>query len=264
MEKLEKEIKILDIDIDESKKKLVEIGAVYIGEKKQKIYTYDIPTIYFRYLEAKELLNSDNALLLNTALAKLETILDEFEDLVNDDILKKIYSEMNIKNFNELYENDNKTILKILEKSEIFNKEISKLLVNQNKWLRLRQSNDKIELTLKHVYEKGKSKIQKVKEYEIAVSDIKGTNELLEKMGIVKRNYQEKNRISFKYKDAEIEIDEWPLLKPYIEIECDNEKIINEIINKLNFEDKEIVSLNTEQLYKKIGIDILKIPELKF
>ena len=49
-----------------------------------------------------------------------------------------------------------------------------------------------------------------------------------------------------------------------MEIECDDENIINEIINKLNFEEKKIVSVNTEQLYKEKGLDILKISDLKF
>ena len=83
-------------------------------------------------------------------------------------------------------------------------------------------------------------------------------------MGIVNRNYQEKIRYSFVYKTAEIELDEWPLLEPYMEIECDNEKVIEEIIESLNLHNKEIVSLNTEQLYKRKGIDILKISDLSF
>lgn len=83
-------------------------------------------------------------------------------------------------------------------------------------------------------------------------------------MVIVRRNYQEKIRHSFKYKDAEIELDEWPSLEPYMEIECEDQSIIDEVIKKLNFEVKEIVSLNTQQLYKRKNIDVLKISDLKF
>lgn len=50
----------------------------------------------------------------------------------------------------------------------------------------------------------------------------------------------------------------------YLEIECDNEKIINEVIEKQNLIDSEIVSLNTEELYKRINIDVHSISELKF
>ena len=84
MGKLEKEIKILNIEVNDTIEKLKKIGAQYKGVKEQKIYTYDVPTIYFRFLEAKELLKSDNELLINTTIKKISTILKEFEDLVDD------------------------------------------------------------------------------------------------------------------------------------------------------------------------------------
>ena len=86
----------------------------------------------------------------------------------------------------------------------------------------------------------------------------------MESIGICKRSYQEKIRYSYEYKNAEIEIDIWPLLEPYLEIECDEDNIIDEIIEKLNLEDHEIVSLNTEKLYNRINVDIHNISELKF
>ena len=89
-------------------------------------------------------------------------------------------------------------------------------------------------------------------------------NKFLESIGICKRSYQEKRRYSYIYKDAEIEIDIWPIIDPYLEIECDNDDTINEIIDKLNLKDKKIVSINTEELYKEKGIDIKTISELKF
>ena len=65
------------------------------------------------------------------------------------------------------------------------------------------------------------------------------------------------------YEEAEIEIDIWPMLSPYVEIECDIEDLINELIDKLNLKEKRIVSLNTEQLYRKIEIDVHSMSELK-
>lgn len=54
------------------------------------------------------------------------------------------------------------------------------------------------------------------------------------------------------------------MLKPYMEIETNNIDTINEIISKLSLENNKVVSLNTESLYKQIGIDVLKIPRLEF
>lgn len=264
MTKLEKEVKVLDIDVEKTKLKLKNMGADFLGLKNQKIYTYDIPTIYYRFVEAISLLNTSNDLLIKTTIKKLRGTLDEFCDLIEDEKLYAIYNEMNIFCFEDVLCKEPKQIISIFNSSKIFQKEISNKLINPNKWIRLRQSNDKIELTTKHIYDKNNSSMQKVEECEIIVSDLNETNRLLEEIGIVRRNYQEKIRHSFKYKTAEIELDEWPKLKPYLEIECDDEKIINEIIEKLNLKGKEIVSLNTEQLYRRINIEILKISDLQF
>jgi adenylate cyclase class 2 len=264
MGKVEKEVKVLDVNVEEISKKLKNIGADYLRTIKQQIYTYDIPTIYHRFIEAKEMLKSDNDLLIKTTLEKLDIIFTEFSDLVGDNILSNIFKSLNVTDFKELLSQSNKEILFKITNSDILNETIKSKLINPNKWIRLRKSNEKVELTTKHVFQKNNLSVQKVLECEIGVSSFEETNNLLESIGIVRRNYQEKIRHSFKYKSAEIEIDEWPMLKPYMEIECDDEAVITEIIEKLNVGNKEIVSLNTEQLYKKINIDVLKISDLKF
>lgn len=263
MAKLEKEIKILDIDIESMQQKLEKIGAEYKGKKNQKIYVYDIPTLYYRFLEIRELLKGENLVLINTNRKKLEVLLLEYQDLVDEQELALIEKNFNLKSIDEILQKDKNEIVRFLENDKV-EESFKKLMINENKWLRLRQSNDKITLTSKHILEKKKAKIQNVIETEIEVSSLEETNLLLESLGIAKRSYQEKIRYSYIYKSAEIEIDIWPLLNPYMEIECDDENIINEILDLLEIEEKEIVSLNTEQLYKRIHIDIHSMSELKF
>ena len=264
MAKLEKEIKILNIDVESAKEKLDNIGATFKTKKEQKIYTYDIMTINYRFEEAILLLKSDNELLKTTATKKLAIVLDEFEDLVNDKKLNLILNDLNVDSFSDLLLNDASIILKKILSSSLLLNEIKKFEINPNKWVRLRKSNDKVELTVKHIYDKNNDKIQKVKEFEIQVSDLDETNKLLEEVGLVRRNYQEKIRYSYVYKSAEIELDIWPNLEPYMEIECDDATVIDEIVSLLEFDDKRIVSMNTEGLYREKGIDILKISDLKF
>lgn len=264
MSKIEKEVKILNVDVESTRKKLDDIGANFKNKKDQKIYTYDLIGINFRFNEAIFFLESDNLLTRNTALKKLKVVFEEFEDLISDGILSKCFREMKIKSFDELYSMDSKDILDKVKSSKTLIEEINKMDVNPNKWIRLRKSNEKVELTVKHILNKNKDKIQKVKEVEIEVSSLEEANLILESIGVVHRNYQEKIRYSYTYKNAEVEIDLWPGLEPYVEIECDSEDVINEIIDMLVFNDKRIVSLNTEELYREKGIDILKISELKF
>ena len=263
MAKFEKEIKILNINVKEIQKKLESIKATFKGEKNQKIFTYDVPTLYYRFLEIKELLNSDNELLFNTNLIKLQTLCLELQDLVSDDDLNNILKQYNLKSLETIVELPKNEIINLVQSKEL--EELFKdKLINPNKWVRLRKSNDKVELTVKHVFEKEHNNIQSVLETEINTNSLEETNLLLEGIGLARRNYQEKNRISYTYKTAEIEIDIWPLLNPYIEIECDDENVTSELIELLNLQDYEIVSLNTSELYRRKGIDIQNMSELKF
>lgn len=263
MSKIEKEYKILNIDVKKVTKLLKKIDAKEIGVIHQKLYVYDIPTIYYRFLEIKDLLKSSNKLLIETNLMKLRNLLKEYEDLVSDEEIKKILKSCNIESLNQIFEFNNNAILEILNNKEL-NESIKNLKINENKWIRLRQSNDKIELCSKHIIQKSNENYQKVQETEFEVSSFDEANEFLNSIGISRRSYQEKERIEFKYKDADIEIDLWPMLDPYLEIECDNDNTINEIIEKLELSDNEKGSFNTNYLYEQKGINIFEISELKF
>lgn len=68
MSKIEKEVKILNVDVESTRKKLDDIGANFKNKKDQKIYTYDLIGINFRFNETIFFLESDNPLTRNTAL----------------------------------------------------------------------------------------------------------------------------------------------------------------------------------------------------
>lgn len=264
MGKFEKEIKILDVNVEEMKKKLEEIGAKFVSEKHQKIYVYDLPTIYYRYLEIKELIESDNKLCVENNINKLSLLLNEIEDLLPDNFVMDICNLFNISSFNEITSKDNNCIMEFINNTELNNR-IKDLKINPNKWIRLRTDGKSTTLTCKHVFNKEKVKdFQSVFETEVEVSSFDETNQLLNSFGLYRRNFQEKKRYSYKYENAEIEIDVWPMINPYIEIECDDKELISKILKLMNISEKKVVSLNTEQLYKKIGVDIKKISELKF
>lgn len=263
MAKFEKEIKVLNIDVEVMKQKLDEVGADYRGKKEQKIYVYDIPTLYYRYLEIRELLKSNSPIIVNANLKKLEVLILEYQDLVEEEEMALIEKEYGLESLEEILNKDIKNIIMFLE-NPIVEQSFKKYMINDNKWLRLRQSNNKVTLTSKHILEKKNANIQNVLETEIEVSSLEETNLLLESLGLARRSYQEKIRYSYTYKSAEIEIDIWPLLKPYMEIECEDENVIDEILDLLEIKDMEIVSLNTEQLYKRINIDVHSMSELKF
>lgn len=260
MQNIEKEIKILDIDTINIIDKLKELNIEYLGKKDQKLYVYDLNTIYYRFLEIKELIKSKNNLIVNTNIKRFNLLFKEIYDLLEDKYIEELENKYNLCLDKEL----NKDEILLLIKDKEFNKTIKKYMINPNKWIRLRKYNDKTELTIKHIIKKDNDFIEKVIENEIETNNFDKTNIILESLGITNRGYQEKTRFSYIYKDASIEIDFWPKLNPYIEIECDNTNTIDELINILELNNKEIVSFNTEKLYKRINVNLKEDGDLKF
>lgn len=260
MQNIEKEIKVLDIEPISLITKLKESNIKYLGKKEQKLYVYDLNTIYYRFLEIKELIKSKNNLIVNTNIKRFNLLFKEIYDLLEDKYIEELENKYNLCLDKDL--NIDEILLLIKDKE--FNKTIKKYMINPNKWVRLRKYNDKTELTIKHIIKKDNDFIEKVIENEIETNDFDKSNTILESLGITSRGYQEKIRFSYIYKDAAIEIDFWPKLNSYIEIECDNINTIYELINILELNNKEIVSFNTEKLYKRINVNLKENGDLKF
>ncbi|TDC33146.1 adenylate cyclase, partial [Kribbella albertanoniae] len=87
---------------------------------------------------------------------------------------------------------------------------------DESRWVRLRDTGSVVTLAVKEVAHDG---IDGTTETEVVVGDFEATNELLGKMGFVAKSYQENRRVSFELMGAELEIDSWPLIPPYLEIE---------------------------------------------
>ena len=131
-----------------------------------------------------------------------------------------------------------------------------------SQWIRLRTNGDKTTLTYKNIID---NTIDGTKELEIEVSDFNETNKLLEIMGYVNKGYQENNRIRFELNNVEIDIDTWPMIPTYLEIEGKNEEEIMNVIHLLQLDNKKITALNCKDIYKEIyGIDIDNIKDLRF
>lgn len=258
----EKEIKILNISVDDAKQKMNAIGAKFIEEKHQKIYTYDLPTISHRFQEITDQLNKHPGVLIEKSYKqRLKNLFVEIEDLLPDEDITPILHKYNVTSLDQIVEK--LPNIDSICQSPIASK-ILRMGINPNKWVRLRRTGNKSTLTVKHVFNKNNNKVQKVGEFEITVSNVEDTDALLFALGFAKRNVQEKIRTQYEYKGAEIDIDQWPFLQPYMEIESDDETIYDEIIDKCGYNNKMIVSCNTEELYKKQGMNIKEIPELIF
>ena len=258
----EKEIKILNISVEDAESKLKNLGATFKGKNRQKIYTYDLPTIGHRFKEIIDQLEKAPGVLIEKSYRqRLKNLFIEVEDLLPDELVQPVMNSYGKTTLDEIVDmiDDVATIKNLPIASQIL-----ELGINPNKWIRLRRTGDKSTLTVKHVFDKNTSAIQKVGEYEIPVNSVEETDALLTALGFAKRNVQEKIRTQYEYKGAEIDIDQWPHLEPYMEIESEDESIYDELIDKCDYRGMEIVSCNTEELYRRKGIKIKEGPELLF
>jgi adenylate cyclase class 2 len=131
-----------------------------------------------------------------------------------------------------------------------------------NKWIRLRTNGKKTTLTIKDITS---SKIDGTKELEIVVDDFEKTNEMLELLGYIHKGYQENKRIRYILDGVEIDIDSWPLIPTYMEIEGKNVEEVEKVLGLLDVPSDKVTTLNCEDIYKEVyNIDIDSIKELKF
>lgn len=133
---------------------------------------------------------------------------------------------------------------------------------NEHQWIRLRTNGKKTTLTFKNIE---KTTVDGTKELEVEVSSFEDTNEFLERIGFKSKAYQENRRIQYILDGVELDIDSWPLIPIYMEIEGKSEEDVNSMIEKLDLENEKITALDVKGIYQeKYNIDIDEIPHLKF
>jgi adenylate cyclase class 2 len=103
-------------------------------------------------------------------------------------------------------------------------------------FLRIRTySNGKSEVTLKTIV--GVLGVSReCKEVNFTVSDPQQAGYLLEDLNLEKYAHQEKDRVSWKLNNMQFDLDTYPGMPSYLEIEAGSEKEITDMIKKLNLE----------------------------
>ena len=121
--------------------------------------------------------------------------------------------------------------------------------VNPNKWIRLRTNGTTTTLTIKNIEEKT---IDGTKELEIVVDDFDRTNEILNELGYIPRGIQENKRIKYDLNGVEVDIDTWPKIPTYLEIEGKNEEEVLNTLDILGIDRDKATSLDVLSIYEQI------------
>ncbi|HDR7663284.1 Adenylate cyclase class IV, CYTH domain [Bacillus wiedmannii] len=264
MEELEREIKILNIDVELFKKKMSDIGAVFKSDNIQEIFVYDLMTIYSRFCDATNSISDENQ--YKVYKDKLRILFQELDILTSKEQKEKILEITGTSNLMDILKFGDSELFEILSNNNL-NAIIRDFGVNTNKWIRLRRTGNVSTLTIKHIMDGGLERdeiaIQQVTEIEMEIPSIEVGNAILQQMGYAFRNFQEKRRISYIFGNLNIELDMWPMIPPYIEIEGNDKEEIIEMGKLLGYKTEDFLSCNTEEIFKRYGLDIYKYRELR-
>lgn len=123
-------------------------------------------------------------------------------------------------------------------------------------YLRVRKTSDgKSEISWKSL-EKFVGNTRQSQEININVSDFEKAKDLLSAIGLEHYAHQEKDRISFKYKDWNFDLDQYPGMPAYLEIEGTSEEHVGEAILLLELENHEALSQGeTKLIRERYGLD---------
>ena len=247
MSQIEREVKILNIDVKKIKDILMKNNIKPKFTSIQEICAFDMPNIYERYNDYVDRLlkQEDDKPLLD--------LLDEIDSCITKTNLEKIIDILgkDIKT----YIKDNKN-LELLKDDKLISV-IKEITPHFCKWMRIRKTNDKTMIAIKSIIDgQGEYNIDDVREFEMEVPSFKEGIELLNHLGFYHQRHQVKMRIAYDYKNTEIVIDKWPMLNPYIEVEGNTKEDIDETVKMLGFDPEDEIVINTDDVYKMIGIDI--------
>ncbi|OGZ65980.1 MAG: hypothetical protein A3C50_03080 [Candidatus Staskawiczbacteria bacterium RIFCSPHIGHO2_02_FULL_43_16] len=95
------------------------------------------------------------------------------------------------------------------------------------------------------------------REIEIEVSDLQKAKDFLEELGLVAFRQQEKKRHTFKLGEVIVDIDTWPSIPTYVELEGPNEESLKEAAVKLGLDWKNVVFKSARFIIEeKYGIPV--------
>lgn len=115
-------------------------------------------------------------------------------------------------------------------------------------WVRVRDEGDRVTLSYKQLNERT---LHGTKEVTIVVDSFEETCVFLESIGLKNYSYQETKRESWILEEVEIEIDTWPWVPEFIEIEGKSENEVKSMAEKLNLDWEKALFGSVEIVYQQ-------------
>ncbi len=115
-------------------------------------------------------------------------------------------------------------------------------------WVRVRDEGSKVTLSYKQLNDRT---LHGTKEVNITVDDFDTACLFLDSIGLEMQSYQETRRESWRLGEVEIELDEWPWIPPFVEVEGPSQKDIEDTAKKLGLDWESAVHGSVEIAYQK-------------
>lgn len=113
-------------------------------------------------------------------------------------------------------------------------------------WIRVRDEGDKITLAYKQLNDRT---LHGTKEISLDVSSFDTTCDFLLATGFDVKSYQETRRERWELDGVEVTIDTWPWIKPFVEVEGEEEDVLKRVAKRLGFDWKDALHGSVENAY---------------
>ena len=177
-----------------------------------------------------------------------EEIETRFLDINKDELIKKLISIGAIDKGEEKLE---ETIFHAADGSWI----------GKRKFVRLRKTKNKIKLTYKENVEQT---VDSAREIELEVSDLDKCSQFFEKVGLKAMRQLEKYRHTFELGDVTLDIDSWPKIPPYVEIEGPSVESLKSFCDKFGLDWEKRFDGDAREVFKHYGYDLDVIDVITF
>ncbi|HWZ65549.1 MAG TPA: CYTH domain-containing protein [Patescibacteria group bacterium] len=133
-------------------------------------------------------------------------------------------------------------------------------------WVRVRDEGSKVTLSYKEMASRS---LHGMQEINLVVDDFDKACDFVSAINFRTANYQETRRESWKLGNVEIELDTWPWIPGFTEIEAPTEELFNSTATKLGLDVKDAVYGDVAIAYQAVynipdEYEVYNWPEIKF
>lgn len=124
--------------------------------------------------------------------------------------------------------------------------------IAERSFIRIRDEGDKVTMAFKRKQAKlGEDTLSSTHEIETTVGDFDTAVRLFAEAGWKYRSYQESRREAWRYNGVEVAIDEWPWIRPYVEIEGKSENTVRDAAAQLGFLWENAIFSSVNSIYRR-------------